>query len=829
MEPTQIAEADQYSASQIQVLEGLEAVRMRPGMYIGSTGVRGLHHLVYEVVDNSIDEALAGYASRVIVTLHDDGSCSVSDDGRGIPVDLHEQEGRPAAEVVMTVLHAGAKFDSSSYKVSGGLHGVGVSCVNALSELLRLDIWRDGRHWHQSYERGVPSADFADLGPAEVLQGDVRRGTTVRFWPDPEIFTETTEFEYDVLAQRLRELAFLNPGLEILFRDKRVEREETFRYEGGVVSFVEFLNSARQPLHTPPIRIQGERPAQADEGVIQVDCAMQWTSAYAETTSAFVNNINTVDGGTHVSGLKAALTRTVNNYVQSENLLKKEKGINLTGDDIREGLTVVLSVRVPEPQFEGQTKAKLGNSEVKGLVENIVNEQLGIFFAENPKVARGIVEKAVESSRARDAARRARELARRKSPLESGDLPGKLADCQERDPEKCELYLVEGDSAGGSAKQGRDRRHQAILPLRGKILNVHKAREHKMLANNEVRTIISALGCGIGDDFDLSKLRYGRVILMTDADVDGSHIRTLLLTFFYRSMRELIEDGHLFIAQPPLYRVKRGKRVQYLKDGAAHAKFFFQQVLEGSVRVRSMPEEASSNGAEVDPEQGWLDAASVDTFVRSLQDYVSRLSKLEEAYPLSVSQAFYDVTGGHLPKDEEALAGVCRRIRDDVAERDPSLLVAFVRPAYVDGAPAIRMGWEHRGEPKEAMLVDHLGEHEAITRLHETLSGLVQLPVQLKSGAAERVLHTWSEAQEQLLELAQRGYDVQRYKGLGEMNPKQLWETTMDPEKRTLQRVDLAEDPAGTEKIFDTLMSDDVEPRREFIKNKAKFARNLDY
>ncbi len=812
MEPTEIAEADNsYSASSIQVLEGLEAVRKRPSMYIGSTGPRGLHHLVYEVVDNAIDEALAGHCTLVVVTLHEDGSCSVADNGRGIPVEMHEAEGRPAAEVVMTVLHAGGKFDSNTYKVSGGLHGVGVSCVNALSELLKLDIWRDGHHWHQAYVRGAPEADFADLGAITD-----RRGTRVQFWPDPVIFTETTEFEYDILVQRLRELAFLNPGLEIQLNDQRDERSDVFQYEGGLASFVEYINGARTPLHTPPIHVRGEKDQ------IQVDCAMQWTTAYAETAYSFVNNINTVNGGTHVSGLKAALTRTVNNYAAANNLLKSTKGVNLSGEDIREGLTVVLSVRVPEPQFEGQTKGKLGNSEVKGLTETILAEHIATFLDENPQVARTVVGKALESARARDAARKARDMARRKSALEGGDLPGKLADCQERDPDKCEIYLVEGDSAGGSAKSGRDRKYQAILPLRGKILNVEKARFDKMLANNEVRTIISALGCGIGPDYDPGKLRYGRIIIMTDADVDGSHIRTLLLTFFYRQMREIIEDGHLFIAQPPLYRVKRGRKEQYLKDEGSQQAFFTQNARE-TVRMRS--DGPLPLGTD-DSDDGWLVIGEVDGFVDDLIDYNRRIARLEHKYPRAVAEAFYHVTGGRLPTAESELQADADRVRSYVNEIEPQLRVESVDIDQSDGS-AILLEVNQRGDHRSLRLVDHLGDHDRITALHERLSSHVALPARLKVGNTERVAETWGDLLSTMLELSQRGFDVQRYKGLGEMNPDQLWETTMDPTVRVLQRVEI-DDLVAADTMFTILMGDAVEPRRDFIQENALSVRNLD-
>jgi len=806
MEPEATTE---YTSSSIQVLEGLEAVRKRPAMYIGSTGPRGLHHLVYEVVDNAVDEALAGHCTTVSVRLHEDGSCSVLDDGRGIPVDMHEVEQRPAAEVVMTVLHAGGKFDSSSYKVSGGLHGVGVSCVNALSEHLQLDIWRNGHHYDQRYERGVPTVALTDRGEAPAADGVVKRGTRVRFWPDPEIFTETVEFEYEVLTKRLRELAFLNPGVTVQIHDERDEAEDIFVFEGGIREMVSYLNAGRSALHQPPAFISGEKDG------VQVEVAMQWTTAYSETVYSFANNINTIEGGTHVSGLKAALTRTINTYANANGLLKSAKGENLSGEDIREGLTAVLSVRIPEPQFEGQTKTKLGNSEVKGLTETLVNDSLAAFLEENPAVAKQVVTKAVESSRAREAARRARDLARRKSALEGGDLPGKLADCQERDPAKCELYLVEGDSAGGSAKQGRDRKYQAILPLRGKILNVEKARFDKMLGNNEVRTIISALGCGIGPDFDLEKLRYHRIIIMTDADVDGSHIRTLLLTFFYRQMRQLLENGHLYIAQPPLYRVKRGRTEQYLKDEAAQEQFFVETA-ERTVKI-------TSNGAPTDNEEAQVPRDDVSKLMTTLREYVQRVDRLDRRYPVALAHAFYHVTGGTLPAD---LMSAADAIRERLAAVEPTLRVRSITPVD-NGVRALEVELEQHGDVRRIHIEDHLGEHEKVTLLHRELVGLAQLPLRLRLGNTERLVETWNDVLSVALELAQRGYDVQRYKGLGEMNPDQLWETTMDPEVRTLQRVEI-EDLLSADTMFTILMGDAVEPRRDFIHKNALSVRNLD-
>ncbi len=788
-----------YNSSSIQVLEGLEAVRKRPAMYIGNTGERGLHHLVYEVVDNSVDEALAGYCNRIDVRLREDGSCEVTDNGRGIPVDWHAEEQRSAAEVVLTVLHAGGKFESSAYKVSGGLHGVGVSCVNALSAKLLLDIWRGGLHYHQQYAQGAPLAPLANEGPAPEDEGRSRRGTRIRFWPDTSIFQETVDFLWDILAGRLRELAFLNPGLTINFVDDRAGREETFAYEGGLSSFVEWLNTGRTALHTPPVFLSGSKDG------IEVAVALQWTTAYQETNFSFVNNINTIEGGTHLSGLRAALTRTVNAYATA-NAGKAFKGVTLAGEDVREGLTAVLAVRVPEPQFEGQTKSKLGNSEIKGLTENIVNEQLGFFFEENPGIARLVVQRSLEATRARDAARKARDLARRKSALDGAGLPGKLADCQERDPALCELYLVEGDSAGGSAKQGRDRKTQAILPLRGKILNVEKARFDKMLANNEVRTIISALGCGIGPDFDATKVRYGRIIIMTDADVDGSHIRTLLLTFFYRQMRDLIERGNIFIAQPPLYRVRRGRNERYIRDEAAMERFFFENAPQ-TVSVRP-------NGAVAD-----LDTVMVTSVIERLSDLIRRLRRFERRIPQALAEALLMEFGGSVVADVP-VDNLVRR----VAEADSAMRLLSVT---VGEGPSWVIQLQQQGDTRRVVIPDGFGDHSEVVTLHASLLADVPLPVTVSAGAAVRVARSWSQLLSALLELSQRGYEVQRYKGLGEMNPEQLWTTTMDPSIRVLQQVEMPNHTAA-DQMFTLLMGEVVEPRRDFIQLNALDVRNLD-
>ena len=796
-----------YDASSISVLKGLEHVRARPSMYIGSTGPTGLHHCVYEVVDNSVDEAMAGYCTVINVVLHDDGSISIADDGRGIPVDIHPEEGRPAAEIALTVLGAGGKFKKGSYQVSGGLHGVGVSCVNALSEWLQLDVWRDDHHWRQSYARGVPTDELVAIGP----QGD-RRGTRVQFMPDDEIFKETTTFSFDVLARRLQELAFLNPGSRIRIEDRRDERVEEFHYEGGLASFVEHLNEARTSVHPDVIHIRGIR-----EGV-QVAVALQWTTSYNENILSFVNNINTIDGGTHVSGFKSALTRTVNTFASSRNLFKSNKSENVGGDDIREGLTGVVAVRVPEPQFEGQTKGKLGNSEVKGIVEGVLADRLSAYLDENPNTAKGIIGKAIEASRARAAARKARDLARRKSALEGSDLPGKLADCQERDPAKCELYLVEGNSAGGSAKQGRDRRTQAILPLRGKILNVEKARFDRMLSNEEIRTMISALGTGIGPEFSVEKLRYHRIIIMTDADVDGSHIRTLLLTFFWRQMTQLVLGGHLYIAQPPLYKLKKGKRERYIKDDHALDDFLLAQALQrASVEL---PSGEQRQGAELAPS------------LEKVRKYVAMVERQQRRALTEVLDAWYAM-GGHRVDmtDMDAVEAAAERIREVLADNAPELHISDVLiraqtgEDLLEGEKAIEVVTLRNGEERHTRLRSGHRDAEGVRRLVDGLLEVLPLPLTLSGD--ERTVHSWRLMLTRILASVRKGYDVQRYKGLGEMNPEQLWETTMDPERRTLLQVTV-DDLGQADKIFSVLMGDSVEPRRAFIQNNALDVRNLD-
>jgi DNA gyrase subunit B len=791
--------AEDYGAKHIKKLEGIEHVRLRPAMYIGDTFERGLHHLVYEVVDNSIDEALAGYCDTVNVIIHEDGSCSVEDNGRGIPVDIHES-GRSAAEVVLTEIGAGGKFDSDSYKVSGGLHGVGVSCVNALSSWLKLDVWRQDKHWVHSFKQGVAQGDLHSVADSD------KRGTRVRFLPDPSIFQVSTEFNFDTLSKRLRELAFLNPGVSIHIIDERDDRRHDFSYEGGIVSFVEHLSMNKQALHEPAIYLKNERDG------VEVELAFQWSTAYNEQLLSFTNNINTHEGGTHVSGFKAALTRTLNVYANANNLLKT-KDASISGDDTREGITAIISVKHPDPQFEGQTKTKLGNSEVKGLVESIVNTELGNFLDENPKVARIIVQKCVEASRAREAARRARDLTRRKGVLDGGDLPGKLADCQEKDPALCELYLVEGDSAGGSAKQGRDRAYQAILPLRGKILNVEKARFDKMLANNEVKSIISALGAGIGEDFSEEKLRYGRIIIMTDADVDGSHIRTLLLTFFYRQMRPLVQRGHLYIAQPPLFKVKRGRKEQYLKDDSALQDF----LLTTGVRNLSLTD-------------GSVEMAGDEllALIRQVARYVDRLERRARRIDTKVLDAWLMVDGPAAGESRQAMEDRIEPFRQHLGRVAPELSIQDLQVVHDDA----QGGWSvvitvfREGQPVVARLgteVNVGAEFSTLRALAEGLREQIQLPV--KIGDIE--ITTFPALLATVLSQAKKGYEIQRYKGLGEMNPEQLWETTMDPSARTLLQVQVS-DAIEADSMFSILMGDLVQPRREFIERNALDVRNLD-
>ena len=811
--------SDSYSADQIKVLEGLDAVRKRPAMYIGSTGVDGLHHLVYEVVDNSVDEHMAGFGEAIEVTIHIDGSVTVIDNGRGIPTGMHPTQKKSAAEVALTVLHAGGKFEQGAYTVSGGLHGVGISVVNALSEWLELEIWQDAQVFEQRYERGKPSAPLNATGKTK------RRGTKVRFKPDGQIF-ETLEFSFDVLAQRLRELAFLNKGLAITLRDERKEpaKEQIFLYKGGIVSFVEHLNEAKTPLHKP-IYVKVEKP----EMILEV--ALQYNDAYAENLFSFANNINTKEGGTHLVGFKAALTRTINNYANANDLFKKETE-SLTGDDVREGLTAVVSVKVRNPQFEGQTKAKLGNSEVKGVVEAAVNEALGNYFEENPPVARKIIGKAVDAARAREAARKAKDLIRRKSALDGGSLPGKLADCSEKDPALSELYIVEGDSAGGSAKQGRDRKFQAILPLKGKILNVEKARFDKMLSSDEIRTLIMALGTGIGrkreesdksekDTFDIAKARYHKIILMTDADVDGSHIRTLLLTFFFRQMPELIERGYIYIAQPPLFKVKKGKTERYLKD-------------EGSLNEYLADLAVEDVELYMEGVQGYVTGRRLLPILKKMISFETLLARLnKKPHEAAMLRAFVDepVLDRELLKDREALnrvvVGVKKALLLVFPKLEPTFEI-FADEEHQSNKIACRLhvnGMVHSIEINHDLVGS--ADFRELQKLAPSVIGLGRAPYRLKTKGQERQLVTTAETVRTILELGKQGLGIQRYKGLGEMNPSQLWETTMDPEKRTLLKVQL-EDVTGVDEIFTILMGDEVEPRRNFIQEHALEVRNLD-
>lgn len=801
--------AKEYTAESIKVLEGLEAVRKRPAMYIGSTDVYGLHHLVYEVVDNSIDEAMAGFCDTIQVIIHLDGSVSVIDNGRGIPVDMHPTERKSAAEVVMTTLHAGGKFDHTAYKVSGGLHGVGVSVVNALSENVELEIWRGGQVYFQEYVRGNPKA------PLEITGKTRKKGTKVVFKPDHEIF-ETTTFSFDVLSNRLRELAFLNKGLMITIEDERIEKKHEFCYKGGIISFVEYLNKNKNVLYPKPIYITGKK-----DNII-AEISFQHNDAYSETVFTYANNINTLEGGSHLVGFKSALTRTINSYAQNARIAKNLKGA-LDGDDIREGLSCVISIKIPDPQFEGQTKTKLGNSEVKGIMESLVNEKLSIFLEEHPAVANRILEKAIDASRAREAARRAKELTRRKSALDGGFLPGKLADCQEKDPAFSELYLVEGDSAGGSAKQGRDRKNQAILPLKGKILNVEKARYDKMLQNDEIKTIITALGTSIGkDDFDISRLRYHRIVIMTDADVDGSHIRTLLLTFFFRQMPEIIERGHLYIAQPPLFRVKRGKQIKYIENDESLENYLLESGIEG-VRVYS-----KTSGTTVSSQRLLQLTKKAIHFEKTLSKLERRNLDKNILSALALEGTYNKNTLKNKKEIEKLLSSL---------QQHKSFFYDYITPADYEifeddehNCYGVKTLVKANGKEKEMIIDFELlisPDMEEIRKIAANLKTIGEPPFVIDENGKEKEVKALSELFKFILERGRKSQEIQRYKGLGEMNPDQLWETTMDPQQRSMLQVRI-EDGVEADGVFTVLMGDQVDPRRDFIYNNALQVKNLD-
>jgi len=801
---TDESKKEEYTADKIRVLEGLEGVRMRPAMYIGSTGLAGLNHLVYEVADNSVDEAIAGYCSEVRVTIHVDNSVTVVDNGRGIPVDVEKKTGKPAAEVVMTQLHAGGKFDNRSYKYSAGLHGVGVSVVNALSERLELEIRREGKVHRMSFERGRPTSSLELVGTTE------KTGTTITFRPDPTIF-ETIEFSYDTLSQRFRELAFLNRGITITLVDERAGKEKTFHFEGGIASFVEHMNKNRNALHSPAIYMEGKM----DD--MECEIALQWSDGYQEAIFSFANTVNTHEGGTHLSGLRAALTRCINQYATQNNKTKVLQG-GIEGEDIREGLTAVVSVKVPSPQFEGQTKTKLGNTEARGLVENLVNKQFARFLEENPTAAKRIIAKVVDATRAREAARKARDLARRKGALEMTSLPGKLADCQERDPALSEIFIVEGESAGGSAKQGRDRHFQAILPLKGKILNVEKARIDKMLENEEIKVLIAALGTGIEEDFNIAKLRYHRIIIMTDADVDGSHIRTLLLTFFYRKMPQIIDNGYLYIAQPPLYKVKKGKKEIYFKDDRDLDHHLLERAVEKRVvRIPSIDKEYSGEALAERLEQ-----------MIAFRKHLDRLS--QRGYPTVILNEFLRVGADEtMLADKVWLEEALEPFREHGLE-------ARVLPDEEHNLFKIVPGETNNGHRwvkpigREFMAAP---EYRSLLGLYKEVEPFVNPPLIVRDGngdgnaAQETELGSQGELIDFLLTAGKKGLAIQRYKGLGEMNPSQLWDTTLDPEHRVLLRVTV-DDEVDANEIFTVLMGDQVEPRRHFIEENALEVVNLD-
>lgn len=805
--------SDSYTGEQIKVLPGMEAVRKRPDMYIGDTNIRGFHHLAFEVIDNSVDECLAGFADTIIVTIHVDESITIEDNGRGIPVDIKEEYGKSAAEIVMTTLHAGGKFEGKVYKVSGGLHGVGVTVVNALSEYLVLEIMKDGKVWYQKYEKGKPVSPLKESGTTK------RSGTKIWFKPDSSIF-EVDKFHYDILAKRIRELAFLNSGLKIRIIDERTGKEEEFFYEGGIIAFVEEINKNKNTLHPKPIYVSGEK----DD--ILVEVSLQYNDSYSETVYSYANNINNIEGGTHLTGFRGSMTRTINKYAEEKGLLKNAK-VSLSGDDTREGLSAVINVKLPNPKFEGQTKTKLGNTEVKGIVETLLNEKLGIFFEENPSVARKIVEKTIEAARARDAARKARELTRRKSALESGSLPGKLADCQERDPSLCELFIVEGESAGGSAKQARSRYNQAVLPLKGKILNVEKARFDKMLSNEEIRTIITVLGTGIGaDDFDISKLRYHKIILMTDADVDGSHIRTLLLTFFYRHLPEVIERGYLYVALPPLYRIKKGKDDRYLKDDTEFEDHILNLGNDTiSLNVKSNGEDKEIKGVRL------IELLKKYT---AYENILSRASKLGK--DSRILDAFASANGFRKSYlkfgNEQELDSHLTKVKEWIAKRYPEIsdLDWELHEDQEHSSSSIHYKFKDSGRTITCVIdFDFLNspDFSEIKNLSESIKNISEPPYYIKEEDAQTSVGSLNEVSEYIMNRGKKGLNIQRYKGLGEMNPDQLWETTMNPETRILKQVQI-EDVVRTDEIFTILMGDQVEPRKNFIETNALNVTNLD-